>query len=112
MATGKLREVEEDAMRITAKRFRDNEEDAQYAQLKGQPQEVHTPEEVLKEVQSQSSTTPVKSKVELVSDEKVKEANESADEAKPLSEVPNPSPSDKVEINVDPDDEKDKKGKK
>lgn len=110
MATGKLREVEEDAMRIAAKRFRDNEEDLQYEHLKTQPQEqeVHTPEEVLQEVQEQR--VPAQPKVELVSDKKVKEANESADEAKPLSEVPNPSPSDKVEINVDP--EEDKKGKK
>lgn len=103
MATGKLAEVEADAMRIQAKRFRDQEEDLQYQALKAQPLEVKTPEEVLQDVQSQKNTVPVQNEVELVSDENVERAKESADEAKPLSEVSDPSSSDKVEINTNPD---------
>jgi hypothetical protein len=111
MATGRLAEVEQDAMRITAKRFRDQEETLQYEALKNQGvDEVKTPEQVLSEVQKTTSDTVVKHQVELVSEDRVKEANKSADEAKPLSEVgAEPSASDKVEINVDPST--DKKGK-
>jgi hypothetical protein len=114
MAEGKLREVEQDAMRNAAKHFRDQEETLQYEALKSKGVEVKTPEQVLSEVQKTTSPDVSKQPVELVSEDKVKEANKSADEAKPLSEVPNPSSSDKVEINVDPEDglRVGKKGKK
>lgn len=109
MATGKLSEVEQDAMRINAKRFRDQEETLQYEALKNQGVELKTPEQVLSEVQKTTSPDVSKHPVELVSEERVKEANKSAEEAKPLSEVPDPKPSDKVEMNVDPEDKKGKK---
>lgn len=94
MATGKLRQVEEDAMRINARRFRDQEEDRQYEDLKNKPteDEAKSPEEVLAEVQSQNSETAVKAAVELVSAENVKRAKESADKAEDEAEVSVPKP--------------------
>jgi len=94
MATGKLRQVEEDAMRIQARRFRDQEEDRQYEDLKNKPTEddAKTPEEVLAEVQKQNSETAVKAAVELVSAENVKRAKESTEEAEDEEEVSEPKP--------------------
>lgn len=79
MATGKLTEVEQDAMRITAKRFRDDQEMALEKEMEVKEK---TPEQILAEVQRTAPHPEVdKTKEELVDPKKVKEANASAKQA-------------------------------
>lgn len=60
MATGKLKEVEDDAVRITSKRFRDQEEERQYQISKKEADNTDIPVPVAKDVRTEveTSTTP------------------------------------------------------
>ena len=85
MAEGKLREVEQDAMRNAAKHFRDQEETLQYEALKSKGVEVKTPEQVLSEVQKTTSPDVSKQPVELVTGET--NGEEVATPEKPLDKM-------------------------